>query len=520
MNRTNPMRRSLAALLACLVLATPNALAQQPQFGGTLLVAQSTTPPTLDPHSVTHLVTREIGMNIFENLLTFDEQFAVVPQLATGYEISDDGLTYTFTLRQDVTFHNGKALTSDDVEASLTRFLEISPRRGELSALASIEVVDAYTIRLILSRPAGSFLAALANPIAQLAILPREAVEGRAAREADLIGTGPYRFVEWIPDRYVRVVRFDDYAPNTAMAASGFGGERVAYLDEIRFIPVPELGARVAGLETGEYHFVDSISAGEARRLTDLRGIEVARIVPFNWPAVYFNHKEGQVFSDLRMRQAVQAALNHEEIMIIASDGTGRLDPGMYFLEQIWHSTVGGELYDQRDPVKAQRLLAEAGYQGEEIVLVTNTDNDYMYQSALVIQQQLIAVGMNVKLEVYDWPGSLERRRDLDAWDMFTSGHSTRFDPTANDFYFRPTTTFFAYDNPEMVSFLDAAATTADFDERYRNYEAAQRIMFEDAVWLKLFDMFLHQAHASSVQGYQPWVMSHFTNVWLDTTSR
>lgn len=520
MNRLTLMPRMLIALLLCLILATPIVFAQEPQFGGTLLVAQSTTPPTLDPHSVTHLVTREIGMNIFEGLLTFDEQFAVVPQLAAGYEISDDGLTYTFALRRDVTFHHGKAMTSDDVEASVTRFLAISPRRGELGMLASLEVVDAYTLRFHLSRASGSFLAALANPIAQLAILPREAVEGRAVREADLIGTGPYRFVEWIPDRYVRIVRFDDYAPNTSMPASGFGGERVAYLDEIRFIPVPEAAARVAGLETGEYHFADSVSAGEARRLVDLRGIEVVRIAPYNWPAVYFNHTDGGIFSDLRMRQAVQAALNHEEIMIIASDGTGRLDPGMYFVEQIWHSTAGGELYDQRDPEKVRRLLAEAGYQGEEIVLVTNTDNNYMYQSALVMQQQLNAVGMNVKLEVYDWPGSLERRRDLNAWDMFTSGHSTRFDPTANDFYFLPATTFFSYDNPELVEHLTAASATADFQERYRNYEAAQRVMYEDAAWLKLFDMFLHQAHASSVQGYQPWVMSHFTNVWLDATGR
>jgi peptide/nickel transport system substrate-binding protein len=502
-------------LAASLALLSSLALAQEPRFGGTLRVAQASNVPTLDPHSVTHLVTREIGMQIFEGLFTFSERFEVIPQLAESYELSDDGLTYTIRLRQGVPFHNGEEMTSDDVEASLTRFLEISPRRGELAALAEIEVVDDYTLRLHLSQPSGAFLAALANPIAQLAILPREAVEGRAVQEADLIGTGPYRFVEWIPDRNVRVARFEEYAPNTAMPASGFGGERVAYLDEIYFIPVPELGSRVAGLQTGEYHFVDSVSAGDARRLADLPNVEVVQIVPYNWPAVYFNHSPDRIFSDLRMRQAVQAALDHEEIMLVASEGTGRLDPGMYFVEQVWHSDVGGELYDQRDLEKAQRLLAEAGYQGQEIVLVTNTDNEYMYQSALVMQQQLQRAGMNVRLEVYDWPGSLERRRDLNAWDMFTSGHSTRFDPTANDFYFRPATTFFAYDNPELVAHLDAAAATTDFEERYANYEAAQRILYEDVAWLKLFDLFLHQAHLSSVEGYNPWVMSHFTNVWL-----
>ena len=504
-----------SALATSLTLLSSFAVAQTPRFGGTLRVAQAANVPTLDPHSVTHLVTREIGMQIFEGLFTFNERFEVVPQLAEGYELSGDELTYTIRLRQGVPFHDGTQLTSDDVEASLTRFLEISPRRGELAALTDIEIVDDYTLRLHVSQPSGAFLAALANPIAQLAIFPRAAVEGRALREADLVGTGPYRFVEWIPDRHVRVARFDDYAANTSMPASGFGGERVAYLDEIYFIPVPELGARVAGLQTGEYHFVDSVSAGDARSLALSPNIEVVQIVPFNWPAVYFNHSSNRVFSDLRMRQAVQAALNHEEIMIVASDGTGRLDPGMYFREQVWHSDVAGELYDQRDVEKAQRLLAEAGYGGEEIVFVTNTDNDYMYQSALVMQQQLQRAGMNVRLEVYDWPGSLERRRDLGAWDMFTSGHSTRFDPTANDFYFRPATTFFAYENPELVEHLDAAAATTVFEERHAHYEEAQRIMYEDAAWLKLFDLFLHQAHLSSVEGYQPWVMSHFTNVWL-----
>jgi len=506
---------TLALLLAGIGLAVAAAptMAGAPITGGTLRAALTASAPSLDPHSGTHLAIREIGLHIFEGLLTFDSKFQVVPQLAERWEVSRDGKAYTFHLRKGVKFHNGREMTAEDVKASVDRFRAIAPRRNELDAVDKVEIAGPTTIRMTLTRVDAAFLAAIANPICQLAILPKEAAD-KPINKADLVGTGPYKFVEWIPDRWVRVARFVDYKPEGKAAVGGLGGARHAYADEIRFVPVPEPGARVAGLQTGEYDFADFLPSASMPQLTGDRSLRVVRLGPQNYPTVYFNHT-GR-FKSLKLRQAVQAALNMDEIMQVANDGDGRVDPGFYFKEQVWYTTAGGKLYNQKNPARAKQLLQEAGYKGEPIAFVTNTSYDYMYKAAQVIQEQLKKIGMNVTLGVYDWPGSLAVRKDMTKWDLFTSSHSTRFDPSANDFYFRAQTTFFGYNNPKMETLLDKAGAAVRFDDRFRIYEEVQRLIYDDAIMLKLYDHYTWQGHSAKLQGYGPWVMVRLWDVWRE----
>jgi peptide/nickel transport system substrate-binding protein len=501
-------------LLAAAVCFLPAiSAAGAPVQGGILRAALTASPPTLDPHSTTHLAVREIGMHIFENLLAFDARFQVAPQLAERWEVSPDGKAYTFHLRRGVRFHNGKEMTSEDVVASVARFREISPRKNELAGVTKVEALGPSAVRMTLGKVNAAFLAAIANPICQLAILPREAVEGKPLNRADLIGTGPFKFTEWIPDRWVRVSRFADYRPEGKPETGGFAGARQAYVEEIRFIPVPEPGARVAGLQTGDYDFSDFMPSASMPQLTGDRSLRVVRLGPQNYPTIYFNFT-GK-FKSLKLRQAVQAALNMDEIMQVANDGDGRVDPGFYFKEQVWHTTAGGKLYNQKNAAKAKQLLKEAGYQGEPVVFVTNTSYDYMYKAAQVIQEQLKQVGMSVQLGVYDWPGSLAVRKDMTKWDLFTSSHSTRFDPSANDFYFREKTTFMGYKNPKMEALLDRAALAVKFEDRYKIYEEVQRLIYEDVAMLKLYDHYTWQGHSAKLQGYTPWVQVRLWSVWL-----
>jgi peptide/nickel transport system substrate-binding protein len=501
----------LAVGLALLLPAAGDAGA--PTQGGTLRVALTASPPTLDPHSTTHLAVREIGLHIFENLLAFDARFQVAPQLAERWEVSPDGKAYTFYLRKGVKFHNGREMTAEDVVASVARFRQVSPRKNELADVARVEALDPSTVRMTLGKVNASFLAAIANPICQLAILPKEAVEGKPLNKADLIGTGPFKFTEWIPDRWVRIARFAEYKPEGKPEAGGFAGARQAYVDEIRFVPVPEPGARVAGLQTGDYDFSDFMPSASMPQLTGDRNLRVVRLGPQNYPTVYFNFT-GK-FKSLKLRQAVQAALNMDEIMQVANDGDGRVDPGFYFKEQVWHTNAGGKLYNQKNPAKATQLLKEAGYKGEPVVFVTNTSYDYMYKAAQVIQEQLKKIGMNVQLGVYDWPGSLAVRKDMSKWDLFTSSHSTRFDPSANDFYFREKTTFMGYKNPKMEALLDKAALAVKFEERYKVYDEVQKLIYEDVAMLKLYDHYTWQGHSAKLNGYTPWVQVRLWNVWL-----
>jgi len=504
-------------ILAMAVLLWPTggmAAAAKPVFGGTLRVATTGSPPTLDPIPTTAIAVREVGMHVFENLLTFDGKFQLAPQLAERWEISPDGKVYTFYLRKGVKFHNGKEMTAEDIKASVERFKDLAARRSELEDLEKIEIVNPYVVRMHLTKVNATFLATLANPLGQLAIMPKEAVEGRPVNKVDIIGTGPYKFVEWIPDRWVKIVRNKDYKPFGKPNQGGFAGVRTAYLDEIRFIPVPEPGARVAGLQTGEYDFADFLPAPAVPGLSKDKNLKVVPLAPYNYPTLYFNH--AGKFKELKLRQAVQAALNMAEILQVASDGNGRLDPGFFFKEQIWHSNAGGELYNQNNPAKAKQLLKDAGYNNEPFVMITNTDYDYMYKAALVVLQQLKKVGMNIKLEVYDWPGSLAVRKDLTKWDLFFSGHSTFYDPSGMNYYFLPKSTFFAYSNPKMEAIIERANTALKFEDRYKAYEDFQRLIYDDVAMIKLYDNNIWEGYSNKVKGYTPWVMIRFCDVWLE----
>lgn len=513
------MRRhsGLTVLLVLAVIVLSNVIVSaQGQYGGSLRIATTTSPPTLDTMANTHTATREIGMNIYETIVAFNGNYEVVPMLAESWDISDDGLVYTFHLREGVPFHNGDIMEAEDVKASVERYIAVSPMNDNLEILQDITVLDKHTVQMTLNRSSGAFLSNLAQPKSLLGIMPKEVAEGAEARHVDIVGTGPYKLDEWIPDRHTKLSRFEDYVPFEGVPASGFAGKKVAYIDELYYIPVPEAGSRVAGLETGEYDFVDFLPGMDIPYLQEQDNLVIEDLMPYTWVVVYLNHTEDSIFNNKTLRQAVQAGIDHEEIMIVSSDDSGRLDPGMYFLEQVWHSDVGAEYYNQNDPEKAKKLMEEAGYNGEEIVLLTNTDYDYMYKAGIVLERQLTELGFNVNMKVLDWPGQLDVRADLSQWDLSFSSHSTRFDPVENNNYFFPATTFFGYDNPQMADALSRAADHTLVEDRYAAYEEAQLIFYEDVAMLKLYDLGIWQGWREHLKGYEPWYMLYFVNAWID----
>ena len=526
--RQTGMNLGTIGLLALVLLAGsgPALAAEQPKAGGTIRVALTTSPPTLDFPFSTTVVTRQIGIHVFEGLVTFDDRYQVIPQLAESWKVSEDGKTYTFALRKGVKFHNGREMKAPDVKASIERFLAISPRARDLKVIKEVVATSDSTVEVRLSEPTGAFLPILGMPIPSVAIMPAEAIRDGSGKYLpggkldlkQLVGTGPFRIAEWIPDRHVRLVRFPDYARDRSRPATGLGGDRVPYLDEIRFIPVPEKSARVAGLETGEYDFIDAVPFTAYQRMKETPNLVVQVLrPPETWIFLGLNAARPP-FGDVRARQAALAALNQEEVMMAV---TGlkefhRLDPGLWFREQFWHMTDGAELYNQKNPDKAKRLLAEAGYKGQEVVLVTNSDYDWMLKAATVTQAQLKAIGMNVKMEVHDWPATVAIRTDPTKWDLIYTGISLRFDPTGTNFNLYSASNFTNYKSAQMDTLLDQAAREGDPKKRYEIYRQVQRLVYTDVPFIKHGDLFGLQGHRANVKGYAAWYTTRFWNVWLE----
>lgn len=497
--------------------------APAPKFGGTLTVAITERIPNLDWQSNYTYATRLIGMHVYEGLVVYDRQFKPIPQLAKSWQISEDGLTYTFHLRQGVLFHNGKEMTAEDVKASLERFIQGSPRGGDFKAVKEIVVVDPYTIEIRLSKKVGTFIPLLANPLAYPAIMPKEIAEIPVGKleTNEIIGTGPFKVAEWKPAQYLKLERFKNYvADDSYDGPSGFGGKRTAYLDEVLFKPVPESASRVGGLKTGEFDFTDvlPLSAYESLKKTPKVIVQPTKL-PVDWITLLFNPTKPP-FNDVVMRRAVQATLDEDEVMSTVAEGRKefyQVDSSWMFKGSRWYDPVGEQLglYNQKNPEKAKRLMEEAGYKGESITMITTSDYDWMYKAALVTYEQLKNVGFNVHLEVYDWPGMLSVRADRDAWDISYTGMSWKFDPVELNFLIYSPLDYVGYKNPEIDRLIEEEKEVTEFEERYRIRHKIWELVYRDVPAIKHGDIFSLRGYRDYVKGYEDWYGLRFWNVWL-----
>lgn len=402
----------------------------EPTTGGTLNIAYEGQPNTLDPTVTTAGATKDIGRPIYEALLTLNGNWEVTPQLAESYEVSEDGKVYTFKLRQGVTFHNGKEMTADDVVASMVKWTANSAMNQTVLKGAEWTKVDEYTVELRVESASALIPFALADQNQMAAIMPKEVAEAAGPTGAEeYIGTGPFKFVEWKRDQYIHMEKFADYQP-VSQPASGLAGEKKALVDEIYWHFVPDESTRNAGLISGQYDVVVGVSHDTVEQIESTPGLSVD-IYPYGFQMLVFNKKQG-LFSNEKARQAVNYALD-KEMILRSSFGDERfytMEPSLFRKEQTdWYTDVGKELYNPKDLEKGKQLLQEAGYKGEEIVILTSRDYAYQYNAAVATQQLLEQMGIKAKLDTYDWGTLLDRRKDPEAWDIFFTGWDTSVIP-------------------------------------------------------------------------------------------
>ncbi|MGM8366132.1 ABC transporter substrate-binding protein [Virgibacillus sp. W0181] len=406
--------------------------------GGELKITLSAQPPTLDPMMTSSIDTGAVARNIFETLVTSNAEYQPVPMLAESIDESDDGKTYSFNLRQGVKFHNGEEMTADDVVSSMNRWIEKSPVAGEVIGNASFEKEDDYTVVLNLAKPSSGVLDILASPKQFPAIMPANIIESASAEGVtEYVGTGPFELVEEKPNQYIHLSKYEDYQAVEG-EASGLAGKREALVNDVYFYIVKDTSTRLAAVQTAEYDVISDVPFEQYDRVKENESVKT-HLDPYGHLLAIYN-KKSDMFSDQKMRQAVNTAINTEEIMLatFAHEELYELDHGYMNKDQKdWYSEAGIESYNQANEEKAKKLLDESGYNGEEINLIVTKDYSEQYDSAVVLEGQLRNIGMNVKLETFDWPTLLERRDDPKAWDILVTGYSTVSTPS-QILYFSP----------------------------------------------------------------------------------
>ena len=432
--------------------------------------------------------------------------------------MSRDGLTHAITIREKIRFHNGEELTSTDVVASVRRWGMLSNLgKSLMAATRELVATDRYKLEFRLKEQFATLAIALARSSQGCAIYPKSVIEASGSGPLKaFVGTGPYQFVERQADRFIRVRRYDAYVSPPG-PPNGYGGRNFQYLDQIDFIPVPDEAARLAGLRAGDFHYLERFSTDQYETLKSERNIAAQVLPPVEWPVFIVNTKTG-LLSNLKIRQAFQAALDHEAIMQ-AGYGKGfyRLDPSLMFKETAWHSTAGQELYNQRNRDKARALLREARYDGTPIRFMTTQEYKNMYNETVVAQQNLEAVGFKVQPLVFDWSTMLKNRNDDKVWDTFVTGFVFRVDPVALPFL--PGCGWPGWWCDERkVTLAKQLQQGADFKARYRSYEDIQRVFYEDVPAIKVGDGLGVTAISTKLKGFDGRIQlePEFTNVWLE----
>lgn len=489
------------ALSAC-TAETGGTQGGTPVEGGVINIAWASQPPTLDPGAVTTTSTNFIAYNVFEGLVALDENLNVQPVLAES--VTQEGYeTFTFDLREGVKFHNGAPLTADDVVASLERWLANSTTGKANFAGATVEKVDEDTVVLHTDGPNFTALYQIAQPTQQAVIMPASsiaaAVENQIPTE-QLFGTGPFKIGEVVQDQSITLDRFEDYVSPSG-ESSGLTGEKKAYADQLVFNIVPDLTTRLNGLASGQYHFATEISPDNASVLQNDEALAMNTLN--SGILTMLLNKEAGVFADATTRQALQAGLDIEEIML-ATYGTddffdlnGALAPRG---QEAWYSEVGLENYNQADVEKAKALLAESGYNGETLKFLTTRDYPYMYNSAVVVVSQLEEIGFTVDLQVTDWAGVLDAFAKPDAWDASTVDFLLRPSPLALSF-FNPT--YFGKTNdPAIENAIATINASADEATASAGVAALQEAFFEYVPVIKFGEIRAITGQRTDVGGF------------------
>lgn len=423
------MKLFIAAGIAMTLAAHVPAAAQD--MSRVLKVIPSADVSELDPTRGANLVSRIYSQMVFDTLFALDHELSPKPMMVDRESVSADGLTYTFTLRSGLKFHDASPVTTRDVVASLDRWMGGTSIGGQLKTrVAAMSIVDDLTFKLVLKERFGLVEFMLAGPGAPIAAIMREA---DARREANVpltapIGSGPFRFVAEERQSGHRVVfaRNPDY-PARGEPPDGLAGARVVKVDRVEWTVVPDPTTAANALATGEADFWEAVTPDLAPFLRN-RGITVRRT--YALPSVAFVRPNFALppFNDVRARQALALLFDQNDFMsaVAGDNAKWRTCYSFSVCGVPFGTEAGSEPYRKPNIARARELLAEAGYHGEKLVLLGTSTLPPISAMTQVAAQRLKEAGVDVDVQITDFPTMFQRvnarGKPLDAggYNLFT----------------------------------------------------------------------------------------------------
>lgn len=459
-----------------------------PAVGGEIVVGITQDLDSLDPHVAVAAGTDEVLFNVFEGLIKPDKNGNFVEAVAESYVIAEDALTYTFTLRENVKFHNGDVVTVDDVVYSLKRcagLLDVQDpnvlvKSALSSAVKDITATDERTVVVSLYSANTELL-----PYLTCAIIPCD----YDAQSTSPVGTGPFQFVSYSPLESFVMEKNPEYYGTPA------------YLDKVTFKIYASSDAAFLELMAGKINIFPYLTEEQAAQLSEKYSIEVGST---NLVQAVFLNNAAAPFDDVRVRQAVCHAINRQEILDMLSAGRGTiLNSGMTpGLASYYNDTLAGYTYDVE---QAKQLLKEAGYaDGLEITITVPSNYQYHMDTAQIVVEQLKKAGITAKIVPVEWAAWLTevyKGRNYQAtvvgldFNLAPSDVLKRYHSAANN-------NFMNYNNAEYDRIFENALSAVEEQEKITGYKELQRLLYADAASAYIQDPALLTAVSKELGGY------------------
>jgi peptide/nickel transport system substrate-binding protein len=459
--------------------------------------------------------TDAVVLHTVEGLVAYSEDATVKPLLAKSFEVSEDGKTYTFTLRDGITFHNGAPLTSADVAWSWRFYMDPSREWRCLSEfdgsgrikVEAVETPDEKTVVFRLSGPNALFLASLARTDCGMAgILHKDSLKTDGSWDKP-IGTGPFKLAEWKQGEFIRLERFEEYQSLPGERDGLTGGKR-PLVDEVRLMIIPDSAAAKAALQAGDIDVVPDLANADVKEIEGNPDLGLSVSSNMGISTILFQTRD-PLLSNVKLRQAIAAAVDTEKLTEAVTQGLTKRNNSLVPSLSAYHTAAHDVGYTY-DPEAAKALLAEAGYKGEPITLLTNQRYPQTYASSVIAQAMMQAAGINVSLEVLEWAAQLDRY-SAGNYQMMAFPYSARLDPAlsydsvmgSKDKQPRK-----AWDSPEAQELLNKAMVVSDKAERQAIFDELHKRFLAEAPFLMLYNGIDASAFSKRVGNYKASIFS------------
>jgi peptide/nickel transport system substrate-binding protein len=493
-------------LLACAAL--PAYAAAQ-----TVVVAETAEIRSTNPGVNRDDTTDGVILHIVEGLVGYRENGTVGPLLAEAVEVSPDKKTYTFKLRKNVKFQNGAPFTSADVLWNWKRYMDPKTDwrcRGEYDGSGGVKVEevaapDDYTVVMKIDHPYAVFLDSLARTDCSMTgILQKDSVKADGSWDKP-IGTGPFMFGEWKRGEYVTLNAYKGYMSGAGSKPDGYIGAKQPLVDQVKFLVVPDPAVAAAGLRTGAIDVaqIQNQSAVQFKGSADV-GVIVPREASKSGLII---QTRDPVLKNKKLRQAIAASLDADQIVAAASEGLGVVNNSAVQGQSLYYTDAQKKRFGY-NPERAKKLLQESGYKGEKIVIYANKRAHVpSYQVAVLAQAMMQAVGINAQIEVLEWATQLDRY-NRGNYQMSSFTYSSRLDPALSYEQFsgdKDKESRKLWENPEALKLIDQAFAEDEPAKRQALFDKLHAMMLDDVPVILLFNGANSWGVRKRLSGFNAW---------------